>query len=703
MPVITKKILAIIVVAITATGIGIGTGLGIYFGTDYALNNAAVNISGVDILSTNQNTINVQITGTISNPAGIPATLGATTLTVTYQNINLGTTQITGMAIGASGAAINQIVDITITNFTHFSNFMKDFIEQATVNLQVRGVAPITAVGLSVNKAITKTITLNGMNNQFNITVNGFSIINATSTTVTVNVTTNVTNPSSVNINLQNVKFNVSWNGSALGQLNISQMAIITGSHNISTIGTIYLENVTHYQEMVNSLLAQNDIELELTGITSGNNILDAYINGLQRNVTLPGLKPFDVAILSIDLTNSSTDAFWADVGMVIFNPINGTVNIQNINFTVNHSNQELGIVVFPNLNVDSGTHAYNVSVKFTLTNLTLLSEILTDYLNGEDVTLLFIGNASSTDAVSAVLNNYQENVTLPALVSSIEYGISDLNFKNSTANMCIFNTTLNVTNPSDLNVTLNITLNATYEGSWIGNLTITNENLSPGVNLLEVEVILSDEENRTAVEDFLSNYMNGTNTNITLSGNASIQIAGMVSTLNTTLNFEIEWKGLQGNLIQSITLVSISVTYYPPGSLSFTANARVTVQNPLNFSINITYLEYDVYFDDPDGYSIPIPIPPYSYSDVAAYNIFIDDVAKNYTQNPPEVQFSAGETRNLDEAVSNNTQNVCSRLYDEYVQDNDLLIDIRNGIMQIALGDFKVMLEFNFENQVVS
>ena len=68
--------------------------------------------------------------------------------------------------------------------------------------------------------------------------------------------------------------------------------------------------------------------------------------------------------------------------------------------------------------------------------------------------------------------------------------------------------------------------------------------------------------------------------------------------------------------------------------------------------------------------------------------NIYIDTITKNYTSSPLEIP--ANSTREISETISTTSEDIYCRLYDEYYQDNDLYIDVKNGKMQIDIGGFR-------------
>jgi len=104
----------------------------------------------------------------------------------------------------------------------------------------------------------------------------------------------------------------------------------------------------------------------------------------------------------------------------------------------------------------------------------------------------------------------------------------------------------------------------------------------------------------------------------------------------------------------------------------------------------NITYLEYDATFEDPDGCNINMGLINIHYD--PAYNILIQHVAQTYTS---PVQLNPAGTTQLSEVIQNSNIETCARLYDDYYIHNDLKVDLKNGIMTVKIGGFTATLHF--------
>ncbi|MHA1298307.1 MAG: DUF3712 domain-containing protein [Candidatus Helarchaeota archaeon] len=665
------------------------------------LENADLNVENISLLSASNNSVRINLTVSVSNPSGISATLNPSNIIIDYIGIDMGTTQLNTAYIGGGSTQINQELNVTITNTTHFDKFIEDFINNSSLNLTARGTVSLSAFGFKLSLSVSETIPLNGLNNNFNVTLTNFAILDANSTAVNVTLITEIKNPSSLTINLENLAFNVSWDSITIGELHVYNLLIMNGTNNSTNNATLILTNQTHFDKMAEDLLNGSDIELELLGLSS-HTILDSYFDGLLLNVTMAGLAPFEVAIISVGLVGNSNESVTLDVELEIYNPTSGPIAIDNVTFNVSYLNEDLGMVNFSNLNVESGRKKYLLTVEFILTNLTLLSDLLTNYLNGIDVSLTFTGNSNGGNVIADIIDGYQHNITLPAS-SAFDYEIENLALVNATDDTLTLNATLIVNNTTPLNVSLDyLLLNVSYGGELVGNVTAGPVNLTIGNNSIPIQVIITGEYNMTAVEDLLSKHVNKQTVNLTLTGNVSTILDGMQDTLNTTLNYTLELEGVQNDLVDSIKVTKITLTidiFGGAGGVEFEVNA--SVNNPFNFTINVTYIEYDVSYNDSDGCQIQLPPlwnRPYGNPRYYGNEWSITD---NHTTSP--IQLDPMENKELNATTTSNDFELCCRLYDDYYNDHDLVLDIDNGRMKVAIGDFTVWIDFEFKNVPVN
>nr|MDO8088668.1 hypothetical protein [Candidatus Sigynarchaeum springense] len=457
---------------------------------------------------------------------------------------------------------------------------------------------------------------------------------------------------------------------------------------------TITLTNGTLFDDLVDDILGGLNVTLDLDGIPSGS-ILDGFIDTLALGVEIPGLAPYEAVIVSITLLNSTASSFGARVEVEIFNPTRGPVSITSASFDLEYENQALGNVAFPTLNVDSGRHRYNVTAVLTVSNTTTLSHVLSGWLDGEVIQVEFTGHATSTDVISNIVNAYHENIMLPPC-PELGISIGTPRFISSTPTTLVLGVNVTITNPAPMDVMLDdIDLDVSFEGTWVGNVTsVAPVAMVPGMNIVPIQVSLSGAVNKSAVEKILSLHVAKQSVDLSLNGSALVSIDGMASPIPVDISTDESLPGITQDLITAVTVSIITVAYTPAPGMS--GQVLVSVRNPFSFGINVTYMKYDVHYDDNDG--MYIPIPPTTYP--AEMNKFFQTVIDNRSVSP--LQLSASSTNVVTTSISSSNLEHCARLFDEYMVDDDLRVHLRNGIFHVTIGAFTAQVSFSQTNIAV-
>ncbi|MFX0099133.1 MAG: DUF3712 domain-containing protein [Candidatus Hodarchaeota archaeon] len=699
-----KKTMTIaLIVIIAAAGGTAGILIGVNMMAGGILEGADVNISSVEVLETSGNTITVNVTGEIENPSTVSGTVAPMDATVKYNGTKMGTTQTSTINAGPGNSSFQQVCTITITNDALFGSFLEDFMNFVNVTLSISGDATVSAGGLSLTLAVDKTFTMDGMNGLFNLTVEKFGIISANDTAVVLNVTASVNNPSSASITLDRASFLCNLNGSLFGNLNVYDIPIPTGYNNVSVTAVMELADLPLFNDMVDDMLNGIENEIELDGMMAGG-MFDSYISTLLMNVTIPAMDPYDLIILGVDYVNSTDSpvTIGLSVDLAIYNPTSGTVPITDLSFNTTYDGQYLGNVTFPDLNVDSGNQTYNVFMNFTIANTSLITEILDWYLKGVDIEIEFTGFATGANIIAQTIAGYQENITLPAM-DMLEFSIGDMVVAGTTADTITINTTIETENPAPIDIAIGgIHLDGEYQGSWVGNVSAGPTTLTPGTNVIPIQVVLSGDQNQSAVEALLSEYIAGDNVSLYFNGTLNVSLPGMDTPFAAALNKTVTLEGLEDPLITGAQIQSIGLTVSPPATYSASVTARVNVQNPFNFGINVTYIETDVTFEDPDGYtfSIGIFLLQNTTSDL---NISVGRIDVDKSGTP--IQIAASSSSNVDETIATSNVNTCCRAYSEYYLESPagMLINLQNGRIRIQISAFSVWLDFSYSNLLVT
>ncbi len=282
----------------------------------------------------------------------------------------------------------------------------------------------------------------------------------------------------------------------------------------------------------------------------------------------------------------------------------------------------------------------------------------------------------------------YGINLAADEAIEDAEISVNSVEVQSADESSLTVDISGEIENPSPVDATIDpMNLSIGYDGSEFGVTQTTTINAQAGNSTFN-QICIVTITDYVQFGIFLTDFISESSVFVDIDGTANVTAAGISITKNISKSVEVD--GKTGDLIQSIDLLFITLTITP--TFSMTANVNATLYNPFNFAVNITYLEYDVYFDDNDGYTIP-----FGNSGGILNDIFLGNIEKNYSSSPIEMNSLA--QIDIGESLGSSDQEIIERLYSEHILENDLSINIKNGIMHGNIGDFTFEIEFSFSD----
>jgi len=665
--------------------------------------NANMNgLSGIDVflnalkfLSISEDAIETMLNLTIYNPSSVVGDLPDMYFDLLYNGEYLGIAYVPTLPFYQGNNTYTVNATFTDANSTNVKTMIQNMLNGNDVAITLKG---------STGKNLLSTL-VSGWNKTVNIpspgklefNLSNIKLINSSANAITVQTNISIYNPIDVDLNISNAAFDVFVNSTDyLGNITLTDLQIHNGWNNFTTDLSIVAADTNKLSDLINSYMEGHNITLTIRGHeTSG--LISDIVSSLSYNITLCGVQPTDIAIISFELYNATHGSVVFNVTIKINNPTQYDVDLNNLTFAVEYEHNKLGNITLPAMHVLRGVHIYSVLINFTIANETAIQILLTDYVHGRHIELLVKGMPNGTDILSKVLANYSTYIVLPPL--NLNPRITNFTLVDTTADTIHVKMEIALDNNANMNITLdsaNFTIY--FKGEVIGNLTISNYTLIVGTNYIQSDVYLV-KGNSSTLNDLLSNYIMGLNSTVMIVGNFSTDLEGSINMTSVDVNLTTSLVGIQESLIESVTVdtISINLSYNPiTGTItaSYTVNAVANIRNPLPFDINITYITYEIYFNDPDGASFYIlSYPPKN-------NIYLTTIEENYTT---PVGVAGDSTTSLTASYTSSNVEMAIRLNDEYNSKNQLHIDIRSGTMVVQIGEFEITLNFAFSNVYVS
>jgi len=222
-----------------------------------------------------------------------------------------------------------------------------------------------------------------------------------------------------------------------------------------------------------------------------------------------------------------------------------------------------------------------------------------------------------------------------------------------------------------------------------------------PKSNFISVEIIILAGGSRTELQDFISKYLFVSSIpSILLQGKITGQ--DLIGSVNIEYNFDLptEPGGNSTKVIKCIELVSMSYSVLdiidPWRTCHLDCLVDAYFHNPLPFEMELVNLTYVVTFNDTIGFLCVLGECIYPPEDDIYFATVLEPGPIPPDQNALPLILPASQTGITAIRMDGVSNELCFRLYNDY-NSYVLAIDIRDGMCAIAVGNFTVIISFNW------
>lgn len=259
---------------------------------------------------------------------------------------------------------------------------------------------------------------------------------------------------------------------------------------------------------------------------------------------------------------------------------------------------------------IDSYNH--HALIAFTV-NSTAAVDVVNNAFAGDSFFLQLTGTENQNNILQKVLKYFHYNMMLNATQSAngssqISGGVLPvvtITLGNSTVNTLDANVSLTVDLPLTFPIILgNLIVDVLYQNSIVATITDNDIVFTKGPNFVSVLVTLTALYNRVALEDLISNYLFGNPLFISLSGTFNGSNFYGPTTFIYDINLPASPGGPDTSVIKCVqmTQMTFSAIDFLLGNCNLQTLVEVFFHNPLPFSMSLLSLDFDVYFDNPNG-----------------------------------------------------------------------------------------------------
>ncbi|KAF9199244.1 hypothetical protein BGZ49_010666 [Haplosporangium sp. Z 27] len=545
------------------------------------------------------------------------------TVTVSWNGVDLGTTEIPGTSTASS---------FTITNSTAFGEFSGYMLNAQTFVWHLQGKINVKALGhLVPNLNLNKDITVTAFNGLSGISIQKFTLPGdaPNGAGIIVDIDTIVTNPSAIQMYMGSLTLAISYKSTFMGYVTASNLTMVRGSQTLSMTGVLVPQNTTQgladTSDLMSRYIGNQVTDTIATGYEvkpDGTNSLDwlsAAVKNLNLTVPLQSPAPLQL-IKALDLgalglvftpptayepTTTSTgvlanyslpDGFGFNIQFTqvanTFALSRNNVTIANLNSTYNNatSNMAAGTLTF-NLLQTPLIVPQESQVAFQEFNRDLTTSSVLPFNVVGDASVYANTSIGIVNLVNIPFNATTELSGLQSLANPAPT-ITALQVTGGTTDALQLAITVVIINPSSISLSAgDVIFDLIYSGANLGTVTLPNLSIVPGANTVQATSSISPAGSSQGIE-LLTLYTSGTGAAVSIAGTANSTQVDSLTLAFGALNIGSEMPGLQSKLLAGAALEVLDNTI-----VNGLAQTVVTVNNPfvppmtiLSINSQITY-----------------------------------------------------------------------------------------------------------------
>ncbi|KAF9963041.1 hypothetical protein BGZ65_006328, partial [Modicella reniformis] len=206
------------------------------------MNKASINLSQIDITNPTATSMDIVMVGEMQNTGPFHADITFPgTVYVSWNGIELGTTQIPGTSKAAGGHGdLNIQSTFTVTNETAFTEFSSYMLNSESFVWHLEGKLNVKALGHTVKDLdLKKDITVNAFHGLSGVAIQKFALPgdDPTGKGILIEIDTTVTNPSAIQMYMGSLTLAISYKDIVMGYVTSSGLNMVRGPQILSMKG----------------------------------------------------------------------------------------------------------------------------------------------------------------------------------------------------------------------------------------------------------------------------------------------------------------------------------------------------------------------------------------------------------------------------------------------------------------------------------
>lgn len=592
------KIMAVVLLSVVAVGAVGAVQWWLYAEIQSAVDEATVDVQSIEVEEIENSAIALRIALSIENPQSQSAELDEFQVMVTYGQEPLGTVVVPKQTLEGdlNIVEIETILSVTADRMDTFHDFVDAFINQEEVQILVEGSTEIHAdafvMTVTTEVDVNKELTLVGANGFTNLNISKLRLLDNTESSLTLEATLEVDNPTSVSMSLKQLSFELTHQESSLGNISLDEVSLQQGSNEFVSTVVVQPEDVSAAQVLVSRFLSDQNTTIAVQGSYHVNQsgLLAEALQSVEFTTVLVGEGELTVDVHQVTISDIGANTINGTVSVLLVNPTIVEGLLRNVLLDVVYEEEVMGAVNISTLALTAGENEITADFVLAPENQEGISDLAAAYLDGGSVSLTIRGSESG-NTLSALLAGWEETVVIQC-TQSFQLLISEFGIISSTEDTVTLSVGMDLYNPVgsvDL-VDTQLDLWWIEESSLVGTIEMPTTPLTLGWNNQSLEVTLVPTTPSTVAE-IVDAYLGGDSVTLRLQGSP-----GGDSILDTMMENLILEFDLPAASPMDIAVISIELVHAETEQL--TLNVSVQITNPTPSTVDVSELIFETSFD---------------------------------------------------------------------------------------------------------
>jgi len=462
---------------------------------DYAgslVENAEVSIQGIRIISSDNDSLNVEIEAIITNPAPVSAHIDDSDLHIIYEGKIAA--DFTLPATKLNSGDNDETLKMTIEEHDRFAlqSFADDLLSSRVHEVLVTGILKIKG-WFPMDVQISKTIEMEEFQNP-EVEIQAISIINSTEEGIRGTVVAAVQNPSKLETTLDGLTFDVFLNDSALATINGNGFLRRGGSEvNVSVF--IPDHSVDVGQSVLSGMMNGENLSFSIRGNGSSDSLLSRLSAGIRyeysdNSSSVGNFSDLNMEVLDITITETRDEGIFGVVNALVTNPSIIETTLDGLAFELSINGSQLAILSASGF-MDQGESFLRMSMFVPAEASDAYNLLATEIINGENHTF----NIQGMDISGLPLSRLSTEFSYTYVMNTS--GSVDAEVTSMDVSPGLFTTHIDITaslnNPTPIRMDISLfDLSAYYQGNYLSGINVSDPWIVPGNQSIDLDMSIS-------------------------------------------------------------------------------------------------------------------------------------------------------------------------------------------------------------------